>query len=108
MCGRTGHLLEIFRDELRIDEFQGFGYEVPLGRVADVMGGRVVLLGNVNPLLVRTGPVERILEATRTCIETLAPLGGYIVQDGANIPPDTPPEHINAMMQAAETWGRYG
>jgi uroporphyrinogen-III decarboxylase len=52
--------------------------------------------------------VERILEATRTCIETLAPLRGYIVQDGANIPPDTPPEHVNAMMQAAETWGRYG
>jgi uroporphyrinogen-III decarboxylase len=80
---------------------------VPLAKVAAVMGGRVVLLGNVNPLLVRTGPVERILEATRACIETLAPLRGYIVQDGANIPPDTPPEHVNAMMQAAETWGRY-
>ena len=107
MCGKTSHLLEIFRDDLRIDEYQGFGYEVPLERIAAVMGGRVVLLGNVNPFLVRSGPVERILEATRMCIETLGPLGGYIVQDGANIPPDTPPEHVNAMMLAAETWGRY-
>ncbi len=107
MCGRTDHLLSIFRDELAIHEYQGFGYQVDLTRIAAVMGGRVVLLGNVNPLLVRDGPPERIREATRTCIEKLAPLSGYIVQDGANIPPDTPPEHINAMMDAAKTYGRY-
>jgi uroporphyrinogen-III decarboxylase len=106
MCGRTDHLLEIFRDELAIDEYQGFGYQVPLSRIASVMGGRVVLLGNVNPFLVQAGPPELIRQATRACIETLAPLKGYIVQDGANIPPGTPPAHINAMMEAAETWGR--
>jgi uroporphyrinogen-III decarboxylase len=107
MCGRTDHLLEIFANELGIDEYQGFGYQVDLARVAQVMGGRIVLLGNVNPMLVREGPPDRIREATRACIEKLAPLKGYIVQDGANIPPDTPVEHINAMMEAAETWGRY-
>jgi uroporphyrinogen-III decarboxylase len=68
----------------------------------------VVLLGNVNPFLVQQGPPELIRQATRACIEKLAPLKGYIVQDGANIPPGTPPEHINAMMEAAVTWGRYG
>jgi len=104
MCGRTDHLLEIFRDELAIDEYQGFGYQVELAKVAAVMGGRVVLLGNVNPMLVHAGPPERIREAARACIEALAPLRGYIVQDGANIPPGTPPEHINAMMEAAESW----
>jgi uroporphyrinogen decarboxylase len=107
MCGRTDHLLEIFRDDLRIDEFQGFGYEVDLAHVARVMGGRVVLLGNVNPMLVHRGPPERVREATAACIRALAPLSGYIVQDGANIPPGTPPEHINAMMEAAEVFGRY-
>jgi uroporphyrinogen decarboxylase len=107
MCGRTDHLLEIFRDDLAIDEFQGFGYQVDLGKVADVMGGRVVLLGNVNPMLVLQGPPQNIKEATRACIEKLAPFKGYIVQDGANIPPGTPPEHINAMMEAAELYGRY-
>jgi uroporphyrinogen-III decarboxylase len=107
MCGRTDHLLEIFRDDLAIDEYQGFGYQVELDRVAAVMGGKVVLLGNVNPLLVLQGPPQRIREATRRCIEKLAPLKGYIVQDGANIPPGTPLEHINAMMEAAELYGRY-
>ena len=34
MCGRTDHLLEIFRDELAINEYQGFGYQVDAGKVA--------------------------------------------------------------------------
>jgi uroporphyrinogen decarboxylase len=105
MCGRTDHLLEIFRDELSIDEFQGFGYQVDLEKVARIMGGRVILLGNVNPFVVHQGPPERIREATRTCLEKLAPLKGYIVQDGANIPPGTPVENINAMMEAAVAYG---
>ncbi len=108
MCGRTDHLLEIFRDELRIDEYQGFGYQVDLDRIAAVMGGRVVLLGNVDPMLVYRGPPERVREAARACIRRLAPLRGYIVQDGANIPPGTPPEHVNAMMEAAEEYGPPG
>jgi uroporphyrinogen-III decarboxylase len=104
MCGKTDHLLEIFRDDLAITEFQGFGYQVDLGRVASVMGGRVVLLGNVNPMLVHRGPPQLVRDAVLKCLETLAPLGGYIVQDGANIPPNTPPEHINAMTEASEIY----
>ncbi|MBN1966755.1 MAG: hypothetical protein JW910_19030, partial [Anaerolineae bacterium] len=51
MCGKSDHLLEIFRDDLQIHELQGFGYQVDLDRIAEVMGGRVVLLGNINPML---------------------------------------------------------
>jgi uroporphyrinogen-III decarboxylase len=107
MCGRTNHLLEVFSDDLRIGEFQAFGYEVDLDRVVSVMGGQVVLLGNVSPLLIRQGPPHRVREAVRSCIEKLAPHRGYIVQDGANIPPGTPVEHINAMMEEAERSGVY-
>ncbi len=107
MCGKTDHLLEIFRDELKINEYQGFGYEVDLDRIADVMGGKVVLLGNVNPMLIHSGTAEQVREATRKVIEKLAPYRGFIVQDGNNIPPGSPIENINAMMEAAELYGRY-
>lgn len=107
MCGRTDHLLEIFRDELEINEYQGFGYEVDLHRIAEVMGGKVVLLGNVNPMLIHSGTPEQVREATRKVIETLAPYRGLIVQDGNNIPPGSPIANINAMMEAAEVYGRY-
>jgi uroporphyrinogen decarboxylase len=106
MCGRSGHLLDIFVNDLRIHEYQGFGYEVDLARIAGVMGGKVVLLGNVNPMLIRSGTSAQVREATRRVIEVLAPLRGFIVQDGNNIPPGSPLENINAMMEAAEMYGR--
>jgi uroporphyrinogen decarboxylase len=107
MCGRSDHLLEVFRDGLRIDELQGFGWEVDLNRIAEILGGRVVLLGNVNPMLIRSGSPDSVRDATRRIIERLAPLGGFIVQDGNNIPPGSPVRNINAMMEAAERYGRY-
>jgi uroporphyrinogen-III decarboxylase len=106
MCGRSGHLLEIFRDDLAIHELQGFGYEVDLDRIAEVLGGRVVLLGNVNPMLIHAGTPDEVRAATRRVLDKLAPLGGLIVQDGNNIPPGSPVANINAMMAAAEEWGR--
>jgi uroporphyrinogen decarboxylase len=107
MCGKSDHLLELFRDGLRIHEFQGFGWEVDLDRIAEIMGGRVVLIGNVNPMLILSGTPEEVVEATRRVIEKLAPYGGFIVQDGNNIPPGSPVANINAMMLAAERFGRY-
>ena len=107
MCGKTDHLLEIFRDDLAIHELQGFGYEVDLDRIGEVMGGRVVLIGNVDPMLILRGTPTEVREATRVAIEKLAPYRGYIVQDGNNICPGSPLENINAMMEAAEVFGRY-
>ena len=107
MCGQTTHLLEIFADELKINEFQGFGWNVDLEKIAQVMGGRVVLLGNVNPLVIARGSPEQVKAETRRVIEKLAPCRGVIIQDGNNIAPESPVENINAMMEAAEEYGRY-
>lgn len=106
MCGRSDHLLEIFRDDLAIHELQGFGYEVDLDRVGRALGGKAVLIGNVNPMLIHAGTPDEVGEATRHVIEKLGPYGGLIVQDGNNIPPGSPLANINAMMEAAERWGR--
>lgn len=106
MCGATDHLLEIFADDLAIHEFQGFGYQVDLHHVGQVMGGRIVLLGNVNPMLIHSGTPAEVREATRKVIEVLGPYRGLIIQDGNNIPPGSPLENINAMTEAAELYGR--
>jgi uroporphyrinogen decarboxylase len=107
MCGKTDHLLQIFTDDLRINELQGFGYQVDLDHISRIMGGRVVLVGNVDPMLIHSGTREQVIEATRIVIEKLGPKRGLIVQDGSNISPGTPIENINAMMDAAELYGRY-
>jgi len=107
MCGRANHMLDIFVDDLKINEFQGFGYQLDLDRVASIMGGKVVLVGNVNPMLIHSGTPEDVRQATRAVIEKLAGFRGLIIQDGSNIPPGSPLENINAMTEAAELYGRY-
>jgi uroporphyrinogen-III decarboxylase len=107
MCGQTTHLLEIFANELKINELQGFGWQVNLDKIAEVMGGRVVLLGNVSPLTIAKGTPEQVKQETRRVIEKLAAHRGLIIQDGNNISPESPLENINAMMEAALEYGRY-
>jgi uroporphyrinogen-III decarboxylase len=106
MCGHTNHLLRIFADDLKICELQGFGWEVDLDLIGEVMGGRVVLLGNVSPLTIAHGTPDQVKAETRRVIEKLGRYGGLIVQDGNNIAPGSPVENINAMMEAAEEYRR--
>jgi uroporphyrinogen decarboxylase len=107
MCGKSDHLLSLFRDDLQINELQGFGYQVDLDHIGAELGGQVVLIGNVNPMLIRDGTPEDVRQATKQVIDKLAHHRGLIIQDGNNIPPDAPLENINAMMEAAELYGRY-
>jgi len=106
MCGKTDHLLKTFRDDLKINEFQGYGYQVDLDTVGSIMGGKVVLVGNVDPMLIHSGTPDDVRKATRIVIEKLGHYKGLIIQDGSNIPPGTPIENINAMTEAAEAYGR--
>jgi uroporphyrinogen-III decarboxylase len=106
MCGQTNHLLDIFTNKLKINELQGFSYQVNLDRIAQIMGGKVVLLGNVSPMLIASGTPEQVKIATIKVLEKLAHCGGLIIQDGNNIAPETPIENINAMMAASKAYGQ--
>jgi uroporphyrinogen-III decarboxylase len=108
MCGRTEHLLDIFTNEVQINEYQGFGWQVDLDKIARSMGGKVVLVGNVSPLTIQFGTPDQVKAATRKVIEKLSPYGGLIVQDGNNIAPGSPLENINAMLDAAVEYGSIG
>jgi uroporphyrinogen-III decarboxylase len=106
MCGEMRHLLPIIRDVYQIDEFYGFGYQVEPEIVGEELGGYCRLLGNLNPMLIAEGPVQKIKHEALHCIETLACYGGHCLCDGYNIPPGTPIEHIQAMVSAAEEYGK--
>jgi uroporphyrinogen-III decarboxylase len=106
MCGQTNHLLDLFTNKLKINELQGFGWEVNLDKIARVMSGKVVMLGNVSPLLIASGTPEEVKAATRVVLEKLAPGRGLIIQDGNNISRESPLENINAMLEASEEYSR--
>ncbi len=102
MCGKVDHLVRVLADELCIDEFSMFGYQLDKQLVQTMMGGRVVLMGNINPMNLYTGTLETVMQES---LEGLGIFGkgegGFILSDGANIAPGTPLENINAMWRAA-------
>lgn len=105
MCGNCRHLLDILADELRITRFNGFGFPLSPEDVAARMSGKVVLVGNVNPMLIQDGSEAEIEQACFHCLAALAPGGGYILQDGNNITPQTDPRKLGIVKRSSERFG---
>lgn len=108
MCGNCRHLLDILADELRITRFNGFGFPLAPEDVAAKMSGKVVLVGNVNPMLIQDGTEDEIEQACFRCLHALAPAGGYILQDGNNITPQTDPRKLGILKLSSERFGAPG
>ena len=92
--------------------FLGMGrwHEYPLEAVAEYLAGykksgvRATVIGGINARLLRDGPVEAIVDNIRRYVTVLGrdhDLSFFL----ANIPADTPPEHIHAAVAAAHAFG---
>jgi len=92
--------------------FLGMGrwHEYPLEAVAEYLAGykesgvRATVIGGINARLLRDGPVEAIVDNIRRYVTVLGrdhDLSFFL----ANIPADTPPEHIHAAVAAAHGYG---
>lgn len=97
------HLVESLA-EAKFDAFN-FSYKMDIGEVKAKMGHRVAMMGNVPPLDVGVrGTPEEVAQWARECLEKGAPGGGMILSFGGGVSPGTPPENIDAMLQAARQW----
>lgn len=108
MCGSITHLLDLV-PETGVDCFEPLD---PLGgvSVAEVkrrIGGKVALMGGVDTRLLAHGTLEQVKEDCARCVGEGAPGGGYILACGDMLPTETSPEKVRAMVEAAETMGRY-
>lgn len=105
MCGQSTHLHRALIEDMQMTNFVVFGYLVPPKVAAANLGGRSQLWGNINPMLMKDGTAQQVKQAAWECIEALAPCGGFMLGDGANVCPGTPLESFQAIMQAAEKYG---
>ena len=105
MCGPSAHLHEALVNDLKLSSFNIFGYQVPPAVAAANLGGRMLLWGNINPMLMLNGTREEVRSACRHALEALAPCGGFMLGDGANVCPGTPLENLSVFVGTAAEYG---
>jgi uroporphyrinogen decarboxylase len=97
------HLLESLA-EANFDVFN-FSHEMEIGAVKAQIGHRVALMGNVPPLDVGVrGTPSEVRQWAVECLDRAAPGGGMILSFGGGVSPGTPPENIDAMLEASRQW----
>ena len=92
-------------DNLRVSSFNLFGHPVDPMEAAENLGGRMYLWGNIDPLLLLRGTKAQVMQASRTALEALAPGGGFMLGDGANVCPGTPLANLAALTEACVEFG---
>jgi uroporphyrinogen-III decarboxylase len=99
------HLAESLA-EANFDVFN-FSHEVDVAELKARMGHRVALMGNVPPLDVGVrGTPADVISRAKDCLDKGAPGGGMILSFGGGVSPGTPPENVDALIEAAGRWKR--
>jgi uroporphyrinogen decarboxylase len=80
---------------------------VDLGQAKNVAGHRVVLVGNVTPANLLKNTPEEIDEEARIVCEKMGDRKGFILGSGCEVPINTPPENVDALINAARKYGRF-
>lgn len=95
-------------DQMRVDgvmlEESKKGFDLDPVRIRKKLDPRVVLFGNIDSYLLLTGTPQAIREAVRHQAEARAH-GPFVHANGSPICPDTPPENIDAFLEAAREEG---
>ena len=104
LCGRNVHLHAGLLNDLHITMLTGYGSgNTPAEMLS--LAGRVILHGNVDPMLLYQGTKYEIEQETAEILETLAPYGGIILGDGFNIVPGTSISNLEVLRRTSEKSG---
>ena len=62
---------------------------------------KITIMGNLSPVRVlEQGSTEEIAQKAQNLVRTAGLSGGFILAPGCDLTPDTPYEHIEAMVRA--------
>lgn len=100
ICGDTSHIQDLMAatgaDGLEVD------YQHDIASCRRRTADRVCLQGNIAPAAVMlAGTPEQVAQACQQAIVQSDPAGGFILSAGCEIPRDTPPANLHAMVQSA-------
>lgn len=103
ICGDTTRILEAMletgADALELD------YKTDAFKAREVMAGRAVFIGNIDPSAVLALGTPALVESrTRELLEIFAGSPRFILNAGCAVPAETPPENLRAMIAAARAF----
>jgi uroporphyrinogen decarboxylase len=106
ICGDTAHILDLMAATgatgLEVD------YQHEIDFLRQKAGPQVCLQGNIAPAAVMClGTPEDVRAACRRAIDHARPGSRFILSGGCEIPRDTPPENLRAMVETARAYGCY-
>jgi uroporphyrinogen decarboxylase len=85
------------------------GNEVSIETAKDFFSERCIIAGNIRPSVLQTGTPEQIRRMCKEVIETAKHYPrGFILMPGCEMPVNTPPSNVRAMMESVREYGRYG
>ena len=100
-------LLEFFKDlpkgkcVLELDSI------TDIFKAKQVLRGHMCLMGDVPAALLTLGSVDQVRAYVKRLCEEVGDGGGYILSSGCSVPVDAKPENVQAMIDAAKTYGVY-
>lgn len=111
LCGKVTPHLKQNADalkELKKLNMISIGPDVNLAEMKALFAGTIGIAGNIDHLhLLPHGTPQEVAETCRLAIELGKPGGGYMLSPGCEITGDTPPQNIQAFVQAAAKYGVY-
>lgn len=107
LCGDATRHFKMFRDEIGVNSFDT-GFPIDFTSIRRELGPTVEIQGGVRaPQLAHGTPDEIHAEARRILESGIMEGGRFILKEANDLVPCTPMENMNALYQAARTYGVY-
>lgn len=107
LCGDATRHFRMLRDELRITTFDT-GFPVDHGRLREELGPEVTIQGGPHVEFLRSSTPTAVEAETRRILASGVREGGrFILREGNNLAPGTPPANVEAMYEACRRYGRF-
>jgi uroporphyrinogen decarboxylase len=106
ICGNTAHIVDLMATTgatgLEVD------YQHDIAFYREKVGNQICLKGNIEPSgVLYQGSPEEVREACRRAIEQSRAVGRFILSSGCEVPRDTSPENLRALVASTKEFGRY-